>query len=108
MSHPTQVQLTDPQHLEIAWSDGQTRRYTVRELRDRCPCASCREQRGQPVNDNPLQILDVKEAQPVSILGMKPVGNYAYGIEFSDGHNTGIFTLEFLQSLGELVDAGQA
>jgi DUF971 family protein len=31
---------------------------------------------------------------------MKPTGNYAYGIEFSDGHDTGIFTLELLRSLG--------
>ena len=38
---------------------------------------------------------------------MKPVGNYAYSIEFSDGHDTGIFTLEFLQSLGELVDTNK-
>jgi len=32
---------------------------------------------------------------------MKPVGNYAYGIEFSDGHNTGIYSFETLRSLGE-------
>jgi DUF971 family protein len=31
---------------------------------------------------------------------MKPVGNYAYSIEFSDGHDTGIFTLENLRDMG--------
>ena len=31
---------------------------------------------------------------------MKPVGNYAYSIAFSDGHDTGIFTFEFLRELG--------
>jgi len=39
------------------------------------------------------------------ILGMKPVGNYAYSISFSDGHDTGIFTLEFLRELGKEVPA---
>jgi DUF971 family protein len=31
---------------------------------------------------------------------MNPVGRYAYGIGFSDGHDTGIFTLESLRELG--------
>jgi len=31
---------------------------------------------------------------------MKPVGNYAYTISFSDGHDTGIFTFELLRELG--------
>jgi DUF971 family protein len=34
---------------------------------------------------------------------MKPVGNYAYSIEFSDGHNTGIYTLESLREMGQAV-----
>jgi DUF971 family protein len=31
---------------------------------------------------------------------MVPVGNYAYRIEFSDGHSTGIYTLDLLRRLG--------
>jgi DUF971 family protein len=31
------------------------------------------------------------------------VGSYAYSIDFSDGHNTGIYTLESLRELGEAV-----
>jgi DUF971 family protein len=30
---------------------------------------------------------------------MKPVGQYAYKIEFSDGHDSGIYTLDFLREL---------
>ena len=41
------------------------------------------------------------EARPLTIAGMQPVGNYAYSIEFSDGHDTGIFTLELLRELGD-------
>ena len=31
---------------------------------------------------------------------MTPVGRYAYSIDFSDGHDTGIYTLESLRELG--------
>ena len=38
---------------------------------------------------------------------MRPVGAYAYHIDFSDGHNTGLFTMEFLKELGEEVVGGE-
>ena len=37
---------------------------------------------------------------------MKPVGNYAYCIAFSDGHDTGIYTFEQLRELGHEVPGG--
>jgi DUF971 family protein len=92
--------------LVIEWSDGQQREYSVRELRDACPCASCRETRSQPTEPaNLLPVLSLSEARPLAIAKMEPVGHYAYSIEFSDGHNTGIYTLELLRQLGQ---AGQA
>ena len=36
----------------------------------------------------------------MQIRGMSPVGNYAYAIEFNDGHDTGIYPLEQLRELG--------
>ena len=36
---------------------------------------------------------------------MRPVGNYAYSIAFSDGHDTGIYTLDFLAEIGTLMPA---
>ena len=47
-----------------------------------------------------LPVLSTEEAQPLKITGMKPVGNYAYSIEFNDGHDTGIFPFELLRALG--------
>lgn len=32
---------------------------------------------------------------------MKPIGNYAYGIAFTDGHDSGIYSLELLRHLGD-------
>lgn len=37
----------------------------------------------------------------VTILTLEPVGNYAVQPNFSDGHNTGIFTWDYLRELGE-------
>jgi len=100
--YPTALNLDEQQRLLIDWSDGQRRRYRVRALRDACPCATCREKRSQPTDPMQLPTLTMAEAQPVRIVGMKPLGNYAYNVAFSDGHDTGIFTFELLRELGEV------
>src|SRR3954451_7874016 len=101
---PTKLELSGENRLRITWSDGHVREYSVRELRDKCPCATCREKRNAPPPDPfQLPIISAAEAQPLRIAAMKPVGNYAYSIDFSDGHDTGIFTLESLSKMGEAV-----
>jgi DUF971 family protein len=98
---PTELGLNDSGELVIRWSDGSARLYTPRELREMCPCASCRERRTAPEPPpTQLTVLSTAETEPVGIADMTPVGNYAYSIAFSDGHDTGIFTLERLLELG--------
>lgn len=36
----------------------------------------------------------------VTILGLEPVGNYAVRIRFDDGHDTGLFSWDYLHELG--------
>jgi DUF971 family protein len=104
MMQPTKLELATADRLRITWNDGQVREYPLRELRDKCPCATCREKRNAaPAAATDLPILSAKEAQPLRITSMTPVGNYAYSIDFSDGHNTGIYTLESLREMGESV-----
>jgi DUF971 family protein len=108
MPHPTKLSRADGNKLAIEWSDGQRREYTFKELREACPCATCREKRGEgatPAPKNLLPVLSAAEARPLTIAGMQPVGNYAYSIEFSDGHDTGIYTLELLRQLGADINA---
>ncbi len=101
---PTQLKLVSPQLLQIDWSDGQVRQYTVRELREKCPCASCREKRKAPSPPpTELTVLSPAETQPLRITKMEPQGHYAYAIHFSDGHNTGLFTLDSLREMGNVV-----
>jgi DUF971 family protein len=85
--------------IEIDWSDGTTARYTAKLLRDACPCATCREKRSAPTPASVLQVLRPEDLVPLVVTGMKPVGQYAYSIGFSDGHDTGIYTLEYLREL---------
>ncbi len=103
-TQPAKLELRDGNRLWIEWSDGQRRQYTFAELRDACPCATCREKRKEPKRpDVQLTVLSPAEARPLTIQDMKPVGHYAYSISFSDGHNTGIYTIDFLRSLGQEV-----
>lgn len=102
---PTHLELRNGA-LRITWSDGQTRQIACGQLRSSCPCATCREKRSAKPAEGPslsLPVLSMAEARPLAIVGMKPVGNYAYSVSFSDGHDTGIFTLELLHELGQVV-----
>ena len=103
MLYPTALELTAENRLLITWSDGQKRSYTVRELRNACPCATCREKRNQPVDPFALPVLKQVQTQPLTISGMEPMGNYAYSIRFSDDHDTGIFAFSLLRELGQAV-----
>jgi DUF971 family protein len=103
---PVALKLVSEDRLQIVWSDGQTREYPVRELREKCPCATCRELRqAPPPADDGLTIITEAQTRPLRIVSMQPTGRYAYSIHFSDGHDTGIFTLESLREMGERVDA---
>lgn len=97
--YPTKLGL-DGNALVIDWSDGRRRRYGIVELRQSCPCATCSSARAE---SRPL--FDESEFPPakLAIRQMAPVGNYAYKIHFSDGHDTGIYTFDRLQELGETV-----
>ena len=99
-SYPTDLKLTETD-LVVTWSDDSVQSIQIRELRDRCPCATCGEKRSgdKPESSNPLAVITTSEAAPTTITGMQPVGSYGYSIEFSDGHSTGIFTFDFLRSL---------
>ncbi|MCA9262206.1 MAG: DUF971 domain-containing protein [Planctomycetales bacterium] len=98
---PEKVELVDTDNLRIYWNDGQVLNYRVADLRKKCPCATCREMRNAPPPPpGELLVLSPGETQPARIVGMHPIGNYAYGIEFSDGHDTGIYSLTFLREIG--------
>lgn len=98
---PVELQRTENRELFIRWSDGSEQTIPFRNLRDSCQCATCMEKKTSQTEKpaGMLNILSPAEARPLQIETMKPVGNYAYNISFSDGHSTGIFSFELLRSI---------
>lgn len=88
---------SDTDSLIIEWDDGVTQSIRWERLRDHCPCATCRTKRAEPTQL--LPVINVIDAQPIRPTSMTPMGNYAYNIAFNDGHNTGIYSLEFLRNI---------
>lgn len=84
----------DDAGLAIGWPDGTRQTASPRDLRLSCRCAACRDEAtGKPLLDPAAVPLDVAATRIWS------VGNYAIGVEFSDGHNSGIYTFEVLRGL---------
>ncbi|HKJ71959.1 MAG TPA: DUF971 domain-containing protein [Gammaproteobacteria bacterium] len=78
--------------LEIEWNDGHVSKYTYEYLRVECPCADCK-------GHTPDQAKSITGKENVDINSFDPVGNYAIQLSFDDGHNTGIFTWDYLRRL---------
>jgi len=80
--------------LEIAFSDGRSFRLPYEYLRVYSPSA---EVRGHGPGQEVLQA----GKRDVQVLSLEPVGSYAVQPAYSDGHNTGIYSWDYLYELGE-------
>jgi DUF971 family protein len=83
--------------LEIAFSDGREFRIPFELMRIYSPSA---EVQGHGPGQEVLQT----GKREVDIVGLEPVGNYAVQPSFSDGHDTGIFSWDYLYFLGSEQD----
>ena len=97
---PVKLSREGEELLVIDWNDGQRSRLRWTDLRKDCPCAGCREEREKP--PDPFRILKPAELEPLKPVRIDPIGYYAYKIVWSDGHDSGLFTLETLRAMGEL------
>jgi len=114
MPTPTEIKLHQKSRvLEIAFDDGRSFRLPYEYLRVFSPSA---EVRGHGPGQEVLQV----GKRDVDILRVEPVGSYAVQPVFSDGHDTGIYSWDYLYELGieqearwasylkRLEDAGQS
>jgi DUF971 family protein len=91
---PTEIKLHQKSRvLEIAFDDGKTFRLPYEFLRVYSPSA---EVRGHGPGQEVLQT----GKREVGIVSIEPVGNYGVKPVFTDGHESGIFTWEYLYFLG--------
>ena len=79
--------------LEVAFSDGASFKIPFELMRIYSPSA---EVRGHGAGQETLQT----GKRNVELLALDPVGNYAVQPQFSDGHNTGIYSWDYLYHLG--------
>ena len=92
---PTNIVVhTVSRALEIAFDDGKTFRFPFEFLRVHSPSA---EVRGHGPGQEVLQV----GKRDVLIEALEPVGQYAIQPRFSDGHDSGIYSWDYLYWLGE-------
>jgi DUF971 family protein len=102
---PASLSKEGDDRLVIQWNDGHRAVYAWSHLRQECPCAACREERQKP--PDPFRVLKPSELVPLRPLAMAPVGRYAYKITWSDGHDSGIYTLEHLRALCQCAECAK-
>jgi len=94
MPVPTEIKLHQASRvLELAFADGTSFRLPYEFLRVFSPSA---EVRGHGPGQETLQV----GKREVTINEVEPVGHYAIRPKFSDGHDTGIYSWEYLYDLG--------
>jgi DUF971 family protein len=91
---PTEIKLHQKSRLmELTYADGRHFELSYEFLRVHSPSA---EVRGHGPGQETLQT----GKKSVDIVGVEPVGSYAIQPRFSDGHDTGIYSWEYLYELG--------
>ena len=98
-ARPTEIVLHQQSRiLEVAFDDGKVFKLPCELLRVYSPSA---EVRGHGPGQEVLQT----GKREVGIAAIEPVGNYAVRLVFSDGHDTGLYSWDYLYSLGENQEA---
>ena len=97
---PLRLDLKRDQKLDIEWQDGTRCTYPLTLLRSMCPCAMCKEQReSAKQRKSLLTVLPGNYSGPLTVVDAQLVGNYAMKIEWSDKHDSGIYSFEYLRSI---------
>ena len=98
---PTDVAVSPDGGVQVRWDDGQESRFPARWLRARCPCAGCVDEwSGQRTVGEAQVKADVRAEN------LEPIGRYAVRIDWSDGHNSGIWSWGYLLEMRAEQSAG--
>ncbi len=101
---PTNIDLKKDTALTITWADGSSSTYPITYLRKMSPSAEARQLR-ERLESDPLAVLPSAPRRggahngPLTALTAELVGHYAIRIRFSDGHDTGLYTWEYLRQI---------
>ncbi|MBI1909671.1 MAG: DUF971 domain-containing protein [Deltaproteobacteria bacterium] len=107
------IKISDnPRGLLLEWSDGFQGVIPFTTLRQQCPCAICKGERlpfdpmggiggraGSPSDQSePSGLASGEQIVPKDLF---KVGSYAIGLRWGDGHDTGIYSFDYLRQLVE-------
>ena len=91
---PIEIRNLKEKGVEISWSDGHVSFYPAVYLRDNCRCASCVDEwTGRKI------IREEQIPKDIRAVSIEPVGLYAVGIHWSDGHSSGIYAFDHLREV---------
>jgi DUF971 family protein len=93
---PTEISQESNARLRITWADGRACEYDASTLRRACPCAQCVDEWTGERTLKPQAVSDEVQIGDVTI-----VGRYALNFRWSDGHETGIYSFQYLRDLCE-------
>ena len=94
---PTNIDIVGAE-LAIKWDDNAESFISLEKLRRHCPCAGCNGERDIMGN---VYKAPPKPLGPLSfqIVRLNNVGGYAIQPQWADGHNTGLYSYDYLQNL---------
>ena len=93
---PREISQESSASLRITWADERVCDYEAARLRRACPCAQCVNEWTGERTLRPEAISNEVEINDVSV-----VGRYALNFRWSDGHETGIYSFQYLRDLCE-------
>ena len=94
---PVSIKVLNQKELLVNWDNDTITKIELKKLRRFCPCATCAISReGESKTFIPLFTSD-----QIKISRIFEVGNYAIGITWKDGHNTGIYEFPYLNNLAK-------
>lgn len=101
-TNPKEITVSrEKREVHIRWQDGHESVYGFDVLRRECPCALCNDQRSQQAGPVGLGLTvltgPILKAGEIQVTEVKPVGRYAINFAWSDGHDSGIYSFDFLR-----------
>ncbi len=97
---PKQLDLDRDKGLTVTWSDGRVSFFSIDYLRKMSPSADAKQLR-EEMAKNPLTVLPsgTSSQGPLRAESAEMVGKYALRIRFSDGHDTGLYSWDYLRHI---------
>lgn len=99
--------MTSPQDLQligdlvaIRWQDGDETYHRMDRLRSLSPSAETSGERDLLGRELVATDKD-RDFTGITVTGWNLVGNYAVQFRFSDGHNTGLYSFEYLREIAD-------